>query len=168
MLLGAMDRIVRASGRRDVQCLIIGDGPEHANLIALSESLGLGDYVTFSGYLSGGALLTHLSSIDVGAIPDPPNAFNDKVSINKVFEYMALGIPFVQFDLSESASAAGEAALAARDDTPAGLADAILELLDDPARRAAMGAYGMARARRDFRWDTEEAKLLAAYEALLG
>jgi glycosyltransferase involved in cell wall biosynthesis len=72
----------------------------------------------------------------------------------------------VQYDLSESAAAAGEAALAARDATPAGLGAAILELLDDPARRETMSVTGRTRANRDFRWESEEAALLAAYEAL--
>ena len=53
----------------------------------------------FTGYLSGPSLMAHLSAIDVGVIPDPPNEFNDKLSMNKVFEYMMLGLPFVQFNL---------------------------------------------------------------------
>ena len=72
---------------------------------------GLADYVTFTGFLSGEPLLQAFSTFDIGAIPDPKNTYNDKISMNKVFEYMTLGIPFVGFDLIESRKASGEAAL---------------------------------------------------------
>jgi glycosyltransferase involved in cell wall biosynthesis len=42
----------------------------------------------------------------------------------------------------------------------------IVELLDDPARRAAMGAYGRRRVQDELEWRHEAPKLLAAYEAL--
>jgi glycosyltransferase involved in cell wall biosynthesis len=41
------------------------------------------------------------------------------------------------------------------------------ELLDDPARRAEMGAFGARRVREQLSWEHEAPKLLAAYEALL-
>ncbi len=37
------------------------------------------------------------------SFPIPKNGYNDKISMNKVFEYMTLGIPFVGFDLVEGA-----------------------------------------------------------------
>ena len=46
-------------------------------------------------------------------------------------------------------------------------ATAILELAEDPDKRQAMSAYGVAHAEKDFRWDKEKTKLLSAYEALL-
>ena len=167
LLLRAMAHIVKDQRREDVHCLVVGDGPELANLVALAEKLDIEAYVTFTGYLTGTDLLSHLCSVDIGVIPDPYNAYNDKISMNKVFEYMALGIPFVQFDLAESRLAAGEAALTARDHTAAGLGAAILELVEDPDKRQAMSAYGVAHAEKDFRWDKEKTKLLSAYEALL-
>jgi len=39
-------------------------------------------------------------------------------------------------------------------------------LLDDPVRRAAMGAYGRARVENELEWRYEVPKLLAAYAAL--
>lgn len=165
-LLRAMHRIVYEDGREDVQCLIIGDGPEHANLFTLAKTLDLQDFVSFVGYLSGDDLLRHLSSIDLGVIPDPCNAYNDKISMNKVFEYMAFGIPFVQFDLTESRRTAGDAGLIVRDHSATGLADAILELLDDPGKRQTMSAYGAARAKSEFQWESEKRNLLAAYRTL--
>jgi glycosyltransferase involved in cell wall biosynthesis len=166
LLLLAMQHIVRRLHREDIHCLLVGDGPEYENLVRLAEELGLASFVTFAGYLTGAPLLHHLSSLDVGAIPDPPNPYNDKISLNKVFEYMTLGIPFVQYDLAESRAQAGAAAVIAKDPTPEGLGEAIVQLIDDPQRRAEMAAIGVSRAREEFHWEAEKSRLLEAYAAL--
>lgn len=166
VLIRAMDFIVHVEGREDVHCLIVGDGPEKANLEVLSGELRLQSYITFTGFLSGEDLLTHLSSIDVGIIPDPCNPYNDKISMNKVYEYMMLGIPIVQFDLRESRSMAVKAALNVCENSPSAFGKALLELVDNPARRKTMSRYGIACASRRLNWDREKAKLLEAYDAL--
>lgn len=166
-LVHAIAYIVKALGRHDVGCVIIGDGPELANLKALAASLEVSPYIEFPGYLTGPRLLTYLSTIDVGVIPDPPNVYNDKISMNKVFEYMSLGIPFVQFNVTEGRTTAGGAAWIARSDDGPSLGKALIELVDDPKRRELMGAYARARALAQFRWDQEETALLAAYDSVL-
>jgi glycosyltransferase involved in cell wall biosynthesis len=171
MLIRAMAGIVHGegerAGRQDVGCVIIGDGPELRPLTALAAELGLGAAVVFTGYLSGPALLATLSTLDLGVIPDPPNAFNDKLSMNKVFEYMMLGLPFVMFDLAQARSEAGEAAETVAQHSAPALAAAILGLLDDAERARAMGEWGRAEAGRRFRWPEEAARLLAAYDLAL-
>ena len=164
-LVDAMAEIRGPMGRRDIACLIIGDGPELPALRARATRLGLDDAVTFTGYLSGPPLMAALSALDVGVIPDPPNAFNDKLSMNKVFEYMMMGLPFAQFDLTQARSEAGGAGLVVEEHSPAALARAIVDLVDDPDRRAEMGRTGMEIAARDFRWEGEAARYLAAHEA---
>jgi glycosyltransferase involved in cell wall biosynthesis len=86
--------------------------------------------------------------------------------MNKVMEYMALGKPMVQFDLTEGRYSAQGASLYARRNDAADLAAKILELLDDPQRRRAMGAVGRRRVLEELEWRHEVPKLLAAYEAL--
>lgn len=166
LLVRAM-AVLRDRGRDDVACVIVGDGPERAALVALAAELGVADRVEFPGYLSGEELLGTLSALHLGVIPDPKDDFNDKLSMNKVFEYMMLRLPFVMFDLAQARSEARDAALVARDGTPEALADAMVELLDDPDRRDRMGRWGRATAEREFLWDREKAALLAAYDSVL-
>jgi len=59
---------------------------------------------------------------------------NDKSTMNKIMEYMALGKPIVQFDLTEGRFSAQDASLYARRNDPEDLAAKIIELADDPAR----------------------------------
>jgi glycosyltransferase involved in cell wall biosynthesis len=83
-------------------------------------------------------------------------------------EYMALGKPIVQFDLTEGRySAQGASLYAARND-PLDMAAKLVELIDDPARRKSMGELGRRRVLDELEWRHEAPKLLAAYDALFG
>lgn len=166
LLVEAMDRIVNRMKRSDTGCLIIGDGPELGRLKALARERGLENHVTFCGFLRGGELVSKLSACDVGVIPDPPNACNHKLSMNKVFEYMTLGLPFVQFDLEQARKEAGEASLIVPEATSEALAKSIALLLDDAPRRRRMSVYGRQRAAWAFNWANERRSLLTAYESL--
>jgi glycosyltransferase involved in cell wall biosynthesis len=86
--------------------------------------------------------------------------------MNKIMEYMALGKPIVQFDLTEGRFSAQAASLYARRNDAFDLASKIARLLDDPAKRLEMGAYGRRRVENELEWRYEVPKLLAAYESL--
>jgi glycosyltransferase involved in cell wall biosynthesis len=91
---------------------------------------------------------------------------NDKSTMNKIMEYMAVGKPIVQFDLTEGRVSAGEASLYARKGDIADFGDKILQLLDDHAERERMGRLGQKRIKEMLAWEHEEPKLLRAYHAL--
>jgi len=167
LLVEAMASIVRDHGREDVQALIVGTGTELPHLQKLATARGLNDYITFPGFQSGHSLLSAMSTFDIGVIPDPKNVYNDKISMNKVLEYMTLGIPFVQFDLVEGRRLAADAAVYATDNCPKDLARRMLGLIDDEALRGETTAAGVARAKALLRWDEEQARLLAAYDVAL-
>jgi glycosyltransferase involved in cell wall biosynthesis len=80
---------------------------------------------------------------------------------------MALGKPIVQFDLTEGRFSAGEASVYARPNDVADFASKLAELLDDPARREAMGAIGRRRVESGLAWHHQVPQLLSAYAAAL-
>ena len=163
LLIEAMADIVHRQKRDDIHCAIVGSGTELGALEAMTKNLGLEDYITFTGFLSGDDLLSAFSTFDIGAIPDPKNTYNDKISMNKVFEYMSLSIPFVQFDLGEGMRIAGDAALVAKDNNPADFAAQLIRLTDDEALRRKLGRIGEMRAAEQLNWEDERARLLGAY-----
>ncbi|MCC6469361.1 MAG: glycosyltransferase family 4 protein [Alphaproteobacteria bacterium] len=167
ILLRAAADAIKRRGRSDLRFLLVGDGPEYAHLRALAAELGIADRVNFTGFLRGEALLTAMSSADIGACPDPWNNFNDKLTMNKVLEYMAMDLPCVMFDLTEGRAIAGEAAVyAGRTNDPAVFADAMLALLDDPERCRRMGSAGRARVKALFDWKDHRRVYLDAYASL--
>jgi glycosyltransferase involved in cell wall biosynthesis len=161
-----MDCLVNDLGRKDLRAIVVGDGPALASVSDLANRLGLSDAVTFTGYLSGDELMAALSAFDIGIIPDPVNPYNDTISMNKVFEYSALGVPSVAYPLSETRRLLGSAAHYADDATPQGLARACLRLIDDDAARLACGRQANALADEKFSWAREREKYVAAYARL--
>jgi glycosyltransferase involved in cell wall biosynthesis len=167
-LLQAARHIIHDRGRTDVHFGLVGSGPEFDKMQRLAATLGVADYVTFTGRVPDGELLSMLNTADVCVNPDEYNSMNDKSTMNKIMEYMALGKPIVQFDLTEGRFSAQDASLYARPNDAIDMAEKIVQLLDDPAARKRMGEYGRARIENVLAWQHEVPKLLAAYEALLG
>lgn len=166
-LLEAARHIVHDLGRHDIQFGLVGSGPELDSLKGLARDLGVEDYVTFTGRIPDEDLLEILNTADVCVNPDEFNPMNDKSTMNKIMEYMALAKPIVQFDLTEGRFSAQDASLYARPNDAIDLAAKILELLDDPERRERMGKAGRTRLIEALTWEHEEAKLLNAYRSLL-
>lgn len=168
LLLEAVREIVHVRGRTDVQFGLVGGGSALEDMKALAKTLDVADYVTFTGRAPDQTLFEILSTSDVCVNPDRVNPMNDKSTMNKIMEYMAMGKPIVQFEVVEGRVSAGEASLYARPNDPVDLADKILSLLDDPATAARMGAFGNTRVHSELSWQTQIEPLLAAYERVLG
>ncbi|ANK82803.1 MAG: glycosyltransferase WbuB [Rhizobiales bacterium NRL2] len=166
LLLQAVRHIVHEKGRTDVHFGLVGGGPELDDLKRMAAELEVADHVTFTGRAPDRTLLEMLNTADVCVNPDTFNEMNDKSTMNKIVEYMALGKPIVQFDLTEGRFSAQEASLYAKRNDPEDMAEKILELLADPEKRARMGAFGRRRVEEELSWDHEVPRLLAAYDAL--
>ena len=99
--------------------------------------------------------------------PDPSNPFNDRSTMIKLTEYMAVGKPIVAFDLPEHRFTAHESALFVRPNDERDFAEAIALLMDDPGHRLAMGALGRRRMETALAWHHSVPHLVAAYRAVL-
>ena len=165
-LLRAARHIVFDLERSDVHFGLVGGGTSLEEMKALALKLGVADNVTFTGRVPDGEMLAMLNTADVCVNPDIASELNDKSTMNKVMEYMALGKPIVQFDLAEGRHSAQRASLYAKRNDSWDLGAKIVELLADPVRRAEMGEFGRRRVEYELEWRHEAPKLLAAYEAL--
>ncbi|MCX7863578.1 MAG: glycosyltransferase family 4 protein [Novosphingobium sp.] len=168
LLIDAVDHIVHGLGRRDIQFCLVGAGPSLGQLCDLVKRRGLEDYIEFTGRVPDTVLFEVLSTMDIGVNPDRVNAMNDKSTMNKIMEYMAFGKPIVQFDVTEGRFSAQDASLYARPNDPIDMAALIVELIDDPQRRAIMGRQGRLRVANQLDWRNQIGPLLAAYCKALG
>ena len=165
-LLRVVDHLVHTLKRTDIHFGLVGGGTELPKMQELCKTLGLEDYVTFTGRVPDAEMLAMLNTADICVNPDVPNVMNDKSTMNKVMEYMALGKAIVQYDLKEGKFSAGVASLYAAHNDIADFAGKIVELLDDPVRREKMGNYGRERVLNELQWKYEAPKLLWAYDVL--
>ena len=143
---------------------IVGGGPHWEALKKQASDMGLDDCVEFTGRVDDETMLRYLNTADVCVNSDTYNAMNDKSTMNKVLEYMALGKPIVQFDLTEGRFSAQEASLYAKRNDAVDMAQKIQELLQDPEKRAHMGAYGRNRILNELSWEKTSKALLEGYE----
>ena len=91
LLLESIKHIREIRNRDDIQFVIVGSGPELEEVKKLATAFELDELVTFTGRVDDDTLFTILSTADVCVNPDRPNAMNDKSTMNKIMEYMALG-----------------------------------------------------------------------------
>ncbi len=167
LLVEAAVHIQQNRKRDDIQFVVIGDGPDLNRIVDFSKSAGVDKAFTFVGRVDDNQrLFTILSTAEVCVNPDRPNAMNDKSTTIKLMEYMALGKPIVQFDLTEGRNSAMDASLYARKNDTEDFGDKILQLLDNPEKAKNMGAFGRDRVLNVFAWEHEEKKLLKAYDAV--
>ena len=145
----------------------MGGGPALDKLTALVNEKGLEEWIHFTGRAPDKELFEVLSTMDIGVNPDRVNPMNDKSTMNKIMEYMSLGKAMVQFDVREGRFSAQDASLYARPNDPVDMAEKIVELLDDPARRQRMGEVGRRRVEQDLDWTKQVAPLLRAYRTAI-
>ena len=167
LLLQAVQLIVLHLERTDIHFGLVGGGTELPAMQQLAKDLGIADYVTFTGRVPDAELLEMLNTADICVNPDRANEMNDRSTMNKIMEYMALGKPVVQFDLTEGRVSAGDASWYARPNDVADLAQKMVSLLGDELQRRRMGAIGRDRIEHVLSWQHEAPRLLGAYEHLL-
>src|SRR5580698_2189094 len=166
-LVRAVAHIIKVNGFSDFRAVVVGSGPALELSRSLACSLEVEDFILFAGYLKGETLLAYLSAFDIGIIPDPFNEANDLMSMNKVFEYCALGIPTACYPLKETKRLLGDAGVYAPSNDPAGLAEACLKLMQDDGLCAHSAASAAKLSAQNFVWENEARKFVATYARVL-
>ena len=154
-------------GRSDLHIAMVGDGDAKQEAEELAAELDVADMVEFVGWQNRDAVIRYLSTADIGLATDPPNALNNHSTMIKVIEYMAMGLPVVSFDLSESIVTAGDAALYTKGQDEAAMAADLARLIDDPDLRQELRERGLERSEGPLSWETARQALLATYDQVL-
>lgn len=167
-LLRALRHLVVTLKKKDVLCLIIGDGDALPGLKRQAEELGLAKCILFTGWIDNPhRYTTYISTADICVDPSPSNPYNDRCTAIKMMEYMAAAKPIVAFDLPEHRVTADSSAIYALPNDELEFARAMAELMDDAPRRQLMGAIGRCRIEQHLAWDYSVPRLLDAYGELL-
>jgi glycosyltransferase involved in cell wall biosynthesis len=163
-----LDALVRTARHfpADVHLVMIGYGLNEAELRAMSAAQGTDDgRVVFLGRVEGDALRGMTMSADLGVIPYHGIDLNNQYSSpNKLFEFLAAGVPFVCNDLPYLRTVLDTYGCGLVTDltNPDAAAQAILALLDD-AESLSRLQLAARTAARSLNWEIEGQKLLALY-----
>jgi glycosyltransferase involved in cell wall biosynthesis len=167
LLLESIDCLVNGQGREDTLFVLIGFGTEVPSLRSRVADLGLLPWVEFAGPLYGDDLWAYLATADVAVAPDPSNVLNNKLTMIKILEYMAFGLPIVLYDLEEGKRSANGAALHAEANDPVDFASKVGTLLDSESLRQRLGGKGRENILGGMNWEAEKKRLLEAYRTAL-
>jgi glycosyltransferase involved in cell wall biosynthesis len=166
IVVRAANVVVHELARDDIAFTLIGSGDCFDELVALRDELGLAGHVEFTGRAPDDLVTRILSTADAGLSPDPKNPLNDLSTMNKSMEYMAFELPVVAFDLRETRVSVAEAGVYVRPNDVREYAQAIVDLMDDEARRAELGKLGRERVEQELAWKYQQRAYLDVYDGL--
>ncbi len=161
--LKAHEILIRAvpdilAGCPGTRFLLVGDGPLRGSIEKLAQSLGIAQYLHFTGYRPDTAELARI--YDVGIL-------SSRVEVHPIslIEIMAAGVPVVAPRVGGIPEIVedGVSGLLVRPGDPESLAKGILKVLRDPALAKKIGASARSRVLSDF----TQKKMLGKIEELL-
>ena len=165
-----LDGVVEVRRRHAaVHLTLVGGGRDLGLFRDQAARLGLGsDAVTFAGHVPHAEALRLVGTADVGVVPHHADDSWNTTIPNKLFDYMAAGLPVLTSDAKPCArivfdTGAGEVF---RDRDPLSLAGAIARMMD-AARRSALGAAGRRAIADRYNWEHDSRRLLNALRAVV-
>jgi len=168
LLLDAVPELLRQ--RPDVRVLLVGGGPQEANLRKQVDRLGLGEYVIFTGRVPHKDVGRYYDLINVLAYPRHPMRLTELVTPLKPLEAMAQGQLFVASDVGGHKELIdhGQTGILFEAGNRESLAKAIINLLEAPDTWPAIRANGRAFVENVRNWRNSVANYVEPYRRLTG
>lgn len=144
------DENVRKAGL-DCRLLVVGGGPQRAELEALAKQLGITPRTTFAGQVAHADVPAWLNRLDIYVAPSRLDSESFGVA---VIEAGACGVPVIVSDaggLPEVVRDGETGLVVPREDVP-GLQAALVRLLLDPGLRDRLGQAARIHVAREYEW----------------
>ncbi|MBM4031038.1 MAG: glycosyltransferase family 4 protein [Planctomycetes bacterium] len=148
----------------NVRFLFVGDGVLRKPLEDQAKRLGVRDWILFAGLVPASQVPTYISAMDALV-----HASLREGLARVLPQALLAGKPVVSFDVDGAREAVthGETGYLVPPKSIDGLVASLCELIENPARAAAMAAKGRELCRERFRWQTMVSQLDALYRQLL-
>jgi glycosyltransferase involved in cell wall biosynthesis len=160
-----LEAFAKLRTERDVELILVTKPQPGGKTEKLIERLSIGDSVRFVHGVSDLELVDLMGSAEVACVPSLYEGFSLPTA-----ELMACATPLVVSRAGAIPEVVGPEGLCAEVVTPGDVGElkaAIEGLLDDPERRAAMGAAGRQRVEEMFSWRAVAVTVAAAYEEVI-
>jgi glycosyltransferase involved in cell wall biosynthesis len=151
-----------------VKLWIVGDGKHSALLKGLVKYHHLNDFVEFFGMVSKDKAEDLMKKADIGIIPHIRSEQSDNSSPNKLFEYMAAGLPVLASDCISVKRIIDETdtGLTYVYDSPSDFGVALKKLYSDREKRVIFAANGKKAVSEKYNWDRSSVSLVELYSGL--
>lgn len=169
-IVDAIGQVVDGDGSHDAvpaSLLIVGSFAPAALQTQVAERAGW-QHVDFAGMVPHDGVAARVGRSVAGIATFLPTANNLIGSPNKLFEYMAMGLPVIisDFPAWRAMLDAVDCAYFVDPEDPAAIAGAMRAVLADPERSKAMGAAGRAAVEDTFNWEKQLDNLVDAYRRI--
>lgn len=152
-----------ADARPDVTFVVAGGGPRRAALLEQAAGMGIAQRTVFLGDVPHDQMPAVYAAADAVLQCWPANEDVQMLTPMRIAEAMASGKAIVASHVGELERMAGGAAMLVPPGDARTTADAVLGLLDDPARRADLGRKARARAVEAYNWEIAASNLIQAW-----
>ncbi len=163
LLLAALPQILQQAP--DVRVLLVGGGPQEANLRQQARDLGIADKVVFTGRVPHGEVNRYYDLVDVLVYARRSMRLTELVTPLKPLEAMAQGRLFIASDVGGHRELIrdGETGVLFRAGDAAALTQAVLGLLATPERWPAMRAAARHFVETERNWKVSVARYGMVY-----
>lgn len=149
--------------------VIVGEGRDRARLEAQVARLNLRPQVRFLGWKHHSQQPAYLHHAQVGVLPYPSTPHTCTTLPNKIFDYIAAGLPVVATDIPPMRRIVTESDSGIL--TPAGdpvaFAGGLLRLFRDEGMRKRLGRNGVAAIAGPYSWKEDEQRFIARIEQFM-
>ncbi|MBU1801228.1 MAG: glycosyltransferase family 4 protein, partial [Actinobacteria bacterium] len=160
-----LEAFAKLRTERDAELVLVTKPQPGGRTEKVIERLGIGPHVRFVSGISDEELVTLMGSAEVACVPSLYEGFSLPTA-----ELMACSTPLIVSRAGAIPEVVGPDGLCADLVTPGDVGElktALELMLDDPERRARMGAAGRQRVEEMFSWRAVAVKVAAAYESVI-
>jgi len=168
LLIEALPKLLASHPR--VRLLLVGGGPQDANLKRQAEQLGVADKIVFTGRVPHAQVQRYYDLVDVLAYPRHAMRLTELVTPLKPLEAMAQGRVFVASDVGghKELIRHGETGMLFKAGHAESLAEALEQMLDHRERWPALVAAGRQYVESERNWTNSVANYVDVYHRLVG
>ncbi len=168
LLLEAMPRMLEKAP--DVRVLLVGGGPQEAQLKQKAEALGIQDRVVFTGRVPHHDVNRYYNLVDVLVYPRQRMRLTELVTPLKPLEAMAQGRLFAASDVGGHRELIrdGETGVLFKAEDPLSLADKVLDLLQSAEKWPALKQAGRHYVENERNWKASVARYRDVYKSAMG
>ncbi|CAN5415636.1 glycosyltransferase family 4 protein [soil metagenome] len=164
-IITLLEAFAKLRTERDAELILVTRPQPGGRTEKVIERLGIGAHVRFVSGITDQELVSLMGSAEVACVPSLYEGFSLPTA-----ELMACATPLIVSRAGAIPEVVGDDGVCADLVTPGDVGElktALEQLLDDPDRRARMGAAGRRRVEEMFSWRAVAVKVAAAYESVI-
>lgn len=158
-LLMAVAEIART---RNIDVTVIGTPKKNGGIVKLIRRLGIGNLITFTGWISNREFVRQYAKATVAVVPSLYEGFGIPAG-----EAMACGVPVISTTGGALPEVVGDAGILIPPADSAALVRSITELFDNPERAKDLGQAGYKRVQEHFTWKKAGEKTVETYREVI-